>query len=682
MLISYNWIKSYFKDSIPESKELADIITMGAFEIDGMEEKEVEGVKDTIFDIKILPDRSPYALSHRYVAQEIGALINQRISVPYIESVEVSESVPQVTLENEAGNTQADLPFCTRYVSRLIQGVTIGDSPAWLKNQLEILGQRSINAVVDLTNYILLETGQPLHVFDADKVEGAIYIRLAKNGEEITLLDGSTRTLTDSVLVIADDSGPLAIAGIKGGKKAEVTRDTKNVILEAACFNSTAVRKTSSFVGIKNDSSKRFENGVTEERAGLAFSLLSAKIKELNPSAQFGVVTDYYPNPIGRKSLSVSVSYINQRLGISVSKDTIVELLSRIDVLVSNDESNDDILILSIPEYRKDLHIQEDIIEEVGRLNGYDKIVGVVPQAEGKRRINKNFYYHTLIRKTLVGLGFSEVYTYTLTNTGDTKLANPLSADRAYLRDSLNTLIAEKTLFNLKNKDLIGVPDIRIFEIGKVFGGGVLSERYSLAYSIGRTKQPKGHDPKIELEAITAYILEVLGAHSIAESNKESGKEYWKERFSKTYTELKGDAQTPCTGFVVEFDLDALIEQLPDVSEDLEMPKLPEVSFKSISPYPFSVRDIAVFVPGEKGQEGMLREHIAGALKKNGKENLLVKETLFDVFTKNKEGEPVKTSYAFRLIFQSHEKTLGEEEISQCMQAVTEAFATAGFEVR
>jgi phenylalanyl-tRNA synthetase beta chain len=628
---------------------------MGAFEIDGMEEKN----GDTIFDIKILPDRSPYALSHRYIAQEIGALLNKRIKLPEIESVDADESLAVSVALEDADN-------CFRYIGRKVKNVEVTDSPEWLKTQLEVLGQRSISSIVDLTNYVMLETGQPLHAFDADKVTGHIHVRRARAGETMILLDGTEIELTDQMLVIADDIQPLALAGIKGGKKAEVTRDTKNIILEAACFNATTTRKTANVVGIKNDSSKRFENGVTPERAGLAMAFLSAKIKELNPNAVFGQVTDEYPNPVGRRNMQVSVSYIQERLGMQISKSEMIDILSRVDIAAAEDDASDDVLHISIPEYRPDIQIQEDVAEDIGRIYGYGNIVGVVPVPNPERRINKNFYYHNLIRKTLKNLGFSEVYTYTLTDTGDVRLANPLTVERAYLRNNLSTLIAQKALFNLKNVDLLGQKDIRLFEIGKVYGGGVHTERFSLALTIARTKQPKGHDSKVELEAICAHVGETLGATD----------------FAINWSTLQGDAQTPCTGFVAEVYLDEVIEKLDQPTEDIEMDDLPQVKYKSISPYPFSVRDIALFVPGEKGQEDMVATVIDEALSEIGKSNLLVRKTLFDVFTKNKEGEPVKTSYAYRLVFQSYEKTLSEDEIVECMNAIATACTKKGFEVR
>ena len=237
MLVSYNWLQTYFKEKLPTPEKLADVITMGVFEIESIERKiktadTLDGTaEDVVLDVKVLPDRNHYCLSHRYIAQEIGALLGYQFSVPEIEefSVEKTEYVFTAEIQNEP-----DIQIADRYVSRIIEHVTVAESPEWLKNKLAVLGQRSINTIVDLTNYIMFETGQPLHVFDADKVKGNISIRRAKAGETVTTLDGKLIHLDPSILVIADEEGPLDIAGIKGGKKAELTSDTTRIMTSAA----------------------------------------------------------------------------------------------------------------------------------------------------------------------------------------------------------------------------------------------------------------------------------------------------------------------------------------------------------------------------------------------------------------------------------------------------------------
>ncbi len=728
MLISYKWLQTYFDKPLPEPSVLADILTMGIFEIEGVSEVSSSGAigivgatgeaggandfKDTILDIKVLPDRASYCLSHRYVAQEVGALIGQPVKFPEIKAEEgnvqkiadKNVSALNIKLENKSGENTEPVQ-CKRYMGRFVQNVSVDASPAWLKGQLEVLGQRSINSIVDLTNYVMLETGQPLHAFDADKVEGDIVVRNALSGEEITLLDGTVLKLETSMLVIADSVAPIALAGVKGGKKAEVTSATKNIILESACFDSTSTRKTAQKVGIRNESSKRFENGVTPERAELAMTSLCAHISVLNPNALFGQVVDVRASgyEVGstafeRRDIKVSVVKICERLGVQISKDEIVKILTSLDLPVAGDISDSgavnegaDILNISIPVYRPDILITEDIVDEVGRVYGYGKIKGVVPKAEGERRINKNFYYHNIIRKTLLELGFSEVYTYTLTDSGDVVIQNPLTIERGFMRSDISTLLSKKFLPNIKNADLIdaqgagNIAEVRMFEIGKIFGRGPDKERYSLAFGIARSKQLKGVDAKTELGDIVKKVLENIGGENISQNY--------------LYKTLEGDAQTLCTGLVVEFDLDDIIATLPNPKEDTEMSALPQTKFKHISEYPFSSRDIAVFVPDEAGKAGQESEvlqtiysalgyGVEGASADKGSEGevkkLLVRSTLFDVFTKQakNDGEITKTSYAYRLVFQAEDRTLTEGEVNGFIESVAEAFKVKGWEVR
>ncbi|MDQ5912401.1 MAG: phenylalanyl-tRNA synthetase beta chain, partial [Patescibacteria group bacterium] len=319
----------------------------------------------------------------------------------------------------------------------------------------------------------------------------------------------------------------------------------------------------------------------------------------------------------------------------------------------------------------------------------------------------KNFYYQNTIKKALADIGFSEVYTYSLTDAGSMEVQNPLTSERSRMRDSISYTLPKKFLANMKNADLLGLKEIRMFEIGKVFSleygtndeksVGGFCEKHTLAFGIARSKQPKGHDPKMELSAVAHYVINAIGASAVPELR---------------FAEIVGDAQTPCSGFVVEFDIDSLVESQTEPVVDADMgaycdsahlnedadkisdsdvsePKVSvgasektQVKFKSISQYPFSARDVAVFVPGERHADTDVLNVIINSLTDEQKK-LLVKTTLFDVFTKRKEGEPVKTSYAYRLVFQSGERTLTEEEVSGAMKTITDAMsAQIGWEVR
>lgn len=730
MLVSYNWLQTYFKEKLPEPEKLADIITMGIFEIEGIERRtktadSIDGsTEDVVLDVKVLPDRAPYCLSHRYIAQEIGALLGYEYVTPEVDEIDVqdTEYVFSASIEeNTEGGVSTEPsaaspaePLAERYVTRVIENVTVAGSPDWLKNKLEALGQRSINNIVDLTNYFMLETGQPLHVFDADKVKGNIIIRRARDGETVTTLDGKVIQLDPSIMVIADDEGPLDLAGIKGGKKAELTMDTKRVMTSAACFNPVLVRKAALKTGVRTDASKRFENAITPERAGLAESLLTSYIQKLDSAVVVGDVIDVYPNLVEPKTISVRLQDISDRLGTQVDAKEVAAILTRCGFVVQETEvdfedSNisDVEFLISIPSYRRDICITEDIVDEVGRIYGYDKVEGVVPKADNERVILKNFYYQNTIKKALADIGFSEVYTYSLTDAGSMEVQNPLTSERSRMRDSISYTLPKKFLSNMKNADLLGLKEIRMFEIGKVFSldygtndkksVGGFCEKHTLAFGIARPKQPKGHDPKMELSAIAHYVVNAIGATALPELR---------------FTEITGDAQTPCSGYVVEFDIDSLIEAQMEPSTDADMgnycdsahlhedvdvvntldtgvsnlsantSEKTQVKFKSISQYPFSARDIAVFVPGERHADSDVLNVIVNSLTDEQKK-LLVRTTLFDVFTKRKEGEPVKTSYAYRLVFQSTERTLTEDEVVGAMKSISDALALQiGWEVR
>ncbi len=734
MLVSYNWLQTYFKEKLPEPEKLADVITMGIFEIEGIERRtktadSIDGsTEDVVLDVKVLPDRNPYCLSHRYIAQEIGALLGYEYITPEIDEIDVqdTEYVFSASIEENTGDDGASAeslsavsaePLAERYVTRVVENVTVAASPDWLKNKLEALGQRSINNIVDLTNYFMLETGQPLHVFDADKVKGNIIIRRARNGESVTTLDGKVIELDPSIMVIADEEGPLDLAGIKGGKKAELTMDTKRIMTSSTCFNPVLVRKAALKTGVRTDASKRFENAITPERAGLAESLLASYIQKLDPAVVVGPVIDVYPNPVEPKTISVRLQDISDRLGAEVEAKEVVVILTRCGFTVQEteidfDDSNtsDVEFLISIPPYRRDICITEDIVDEVGRVYGYDKVEGVVPKADNDRIILKNFYYQNTIKKALADIGFSEVYTYSLTDAGSMEVQNPLTSERSRMRDSISYTLPKKFLANMKNADLLGLKEIRMFEIGKVFSleygtndeksVGGFCEKHTLAFGIARSKQPKGHDSKMELSAVAHYVINAIGASAVPELR---------------FTEIVGDAQTPCSGFVVEFDIDSLVESQTEPVVDADMgaycdsahlvedadnstapsesslgasnisagpSEKTQVKFKSISQYPFSARDIAVFVPGERHADTDVLNVIVNSLTDEQKK-LLVKTTLFDVFTKRKEGEPVKTSYAYRLVFQSGERTLTEEEVSGAMKTITDAMsAQIGWEVR
>lgn len=657
MIVSYKWLQSYFKKTLPEPAELADLITMKVFEIEGLEKKD----DDTIFDIKVLPDRSPYCLSHRYIAQEIGAIVKQEMIVPEITEVVGKKINRKLSIKIE----EAEL--CRRYIGRVVEGIKIEASPDWLKTQLEVLGQRSINNIVDYTNFVMLETGQPLHAFDADKVEGEIVIRLAKEGEEIVLLDGRVIKLTPAMLVVADEVGPLAIAGVKGGKRAEISESTKNIIIESANFKGSNIRRTSQAINIRNDSSKRFENEVTPERAELAMNMICDEISKALPGAVFGEIIDIYMSPVTERQFNVYVKDVVNALGCDISTDTIIDTLNwcKIGVVKKDDTS----LSLTIPLYRSDIKAIEDIVDEVGRLYGYENVPVKIPTLDITQPINKNFYYINLIKKILVQKGFSEIYTHTLKDSGDMMLENPLNNERGFLRNDLSAMLSEKLEFNLRNIDLLGQEKIKIFEIGKVFGKK--QEHWSLAVGIAQSKNIKDDSANEQIRNLREEMIMELGLNiqTVCTIDDTGGIIVLNNKPIGEINRIDG---------IMEINIEKIIEVLPDPALDIEMPPLTEAQFKKISPYPFIVRDIAVFIPGEANKE----QEVLHIIKKYGTE-LLVRVDLFDVFTKRKDSEEIKTSYAYRMVYQANDRTLTDIEINTIMEKITtDMNAQNGWQVR
>ena len=680
MKVSYNWLQTYFNKPLPSPEKLADLLTFHVFEIESIDKIMLAGADgrpgssaaDTVLDVKVLPDRAHYDLAHRGIASEVALVTG-------LEKHEVRPEIVPVTSGKKVVVKIDAKAGCPRYMARFVGGVKIGDSPAWLRERLLAVGQRSINNIVDAVNYVMLDLGQPLHAFDAAKVEGGINVRFAKKGEKIVTLDGKEVVLDDSVLVIVDDAGPLAIAGIKGGDRAAVTLATEDIIIESANFNASLIRKTTQKLGIRSDSSKRYENEITPELTAWGMSETTRIIADTVAAKVVGEITDIYPKPVKWWTIRITPDFINAALGTvgaadAISEKEIDDILTKLHVSFIKEgggtmKSGTE-YILTPPPYRLDLKIPEDIVEEIGRVHGYEKVKPIpLPDIGFKPAINKDFYYCQKIRAALVAEGFSEVYTYSLENTGDVEILNPLASDKNYARKNLAEGIAAALELNAKNADLLGLDQIKIFEIGKVFTKR--GEFTNLCIGVKNAKKLKVKEADVVSAALQKISL-------VPKEGKSSG-----------------------DSSLVEIILDDIIKKSPEaLSEPASVSRAvgavrgpgterevghKKTVFRPISTYPFAVRDIAVFVP-----EQISPEQISGEKRNmSGEQNirsviekeaggLLVRNTLFDTF--KKEG---KVSYAFRLVFQSDSKTLTDAEINDIMSRITVALnAKPGWQVR
>jgi phenylalanyl-tRNA synthetase beta chain len=639
MKISYRWLQSYFNKPLPDAQTLEALFNAHAFEVEGVE---VIG-DDTVLDIKTLADRNHYALCHRGIAREAGVIARIPISIQPITPVPVSNAVssPKVNIE--------DSVLCRRYVARRIEGLHITDTSAF-KQSLEAIGSRSINSVVDATNFVMFDIGQPLHAFDADKIKGAIQVRKAYEGETMTLLDGREITLKETDLLIADDEGPLVVAGVKGGKRAEVTTATKNIILESANFQPTTVRRTSTRLNLRNDSSKRFENEITPDVALEAMERVTALITQSSPGAYVGPIVDVYPQPVKPWTITYDPILASEMVGMPVTLEQINDVLDRLNFKVV---SNGAMLNITPPLDRLDVTIPEDISDEIARLLGYSALPPKETPDIPRIEMDKTFYWGEKVKNILVSLGFSETLLYTLVPKGSFEIWQPLASDKAALRERIAPKLIDSLVMNSRNADILSLDSIKVFEIGKVFPKS--GEKTMLAIGVTQIKKKKGVTSESVIKETVSLLEKELTIP--LEVQIENG-EY---------------------GSLIEIDFDALVSKLPSPSTVSELgftALAKELKYQPFSHYPFMTRDIAVFVPKGTEASAVLNIIVGNA------GNLLVKYRLFDVFTKSVDGVE-KTSYAYRLIFQSFERTLLEEDVSVIMEKITKAMhSETGWQVR
>jgi phenylalanyl-tRNA synthetase beta chain len=627
MKILKSWLQNHIIETLPSDESIIEALTLKSSEVEG-----VERVGDyTVFDLKVLPDRAHYMLSHRGVAYDLCAILGLNDKNGEIFNMDVSkESFVKVTSN-----------LCVRYSALRISNIQNTVSPDWLKKNLEAIGARSISTLVDATNYAMFDTGQPLHAFDADKVVGDIVVRLALEGEVIQVLSGDEVKLKSHQLVIADDQGPLAIAGVKGGKRAEVTLDTKNIVLEAANFNPVSVRKTSFEVSIRNDSSKRFENEITPELTIKGISVFLEVLNKSNVKYSIDGYNDIYPNI--QKEWNVTVSHLNIEsiLNYKIAKERVIEILNKLNCKA--DEENGVYTVTPPPE-RLDIVIPEDVIDEIGRINGLDMVQGIVPNLKTNNVFSQEYLLIERIKDYFVEKGFSEIQTRSFTSKGDIEVSYPMASDKGYLRRDLRENMTKAIELSVKNAPLLGLDVIKIFEIGKVFPK--TGEQLDICFGIQYVKKIKNKDQVIkveleniikELEGILNTKLNVSYVSNIANV----------EKVDRLSTDLKLDS--------------------------IKIQKGSRVQFSPFSQFPFITRDIAIFV-----DPSVTEMDVKETIIKSLQSTLVVKgPDIFDSFEKDS-----KKSLAYRMIFQASDRTLTDAEVASVMDQVYSAVKARGWEVR
>lgn len=645
MLVSWNWLKDYLGDTNLTASEAADLLGAHAFEIEDIEE--VDG--DTVIDVDILPNRSSDCLSHRGVARELASITGVTLAHdPLVVELEL-KTTELIDVEIEDSNA------CPRFTASLVTDIEVKESPDWLKKRLEALGQRPINNIVDATNYVMYAVGQPIHAYDADlfpQVNGKwqFGVRFAKTGEVVSLIAEGGKDeernveLQGTELLIIDRSSdtPIGLAGVKGGRFAGVHAGTSKIIIEAAHFHPSITRKTARRLGIVIDASKRFENEPSRELPPYAQSDIVKLIVDIAGGKYEGTI-DEYLEKVEQKSVEVSVSKANSLLGLELGGEEMVKILNQVGCEA---ELSGVTITATGPWERTDLNIAEDFIEEIGRIYGYDHVKSIVPESVPLKELNKRHYYSEKIRHLLMEKGFSEVITSSFRKKDKIQLRNSLASDKSFLRSSLTKNITEVLDKNATHVDLLGAEDTRVFEIGTVFEpGGDLGVVEHVALAIGVRLKPSGYTGKED--KLLQGILESLEE------------------------EIKGPFKCILEKGVAELNLTELLEELPEPTEYTAISKNESIIYKPFSLYPAISRDIAMWTT-----EGVAPEEVETVLNDNAGE-LRVRTSLFDEFTKDG-----RTSYAFRLVFQSYEKTLTDEEVNAEMDRVYKAVEDKGWETR
>jgi len=655
------------------------------------------GSADSMLDADILPNR-PDCISIRGLAREVAAVTNCGFV----------DKVPALKEDNSDKDDKVeviiDSPDCKRYSARIITGVKVGESPPALKARLEAHGMRPVNNVVDATNCILLEMGQPLHAFDLSKLSGPITARQAREGEAITAIDGSEYKLKESMLVIADERGPQAIAGIMGGAGSEVTEETTDIMLESAYFAAAAVRRTSRKLGLNSDSSYRFERGVDIESVTLALDRAAELIIELAGGKTRGSVTDAYPVQKKQETITFDISRAERLLGMRFEENEVVKILEGLSVTVEKTTENN-ILKVTPPSFRIDITGQPDIAEEIARIKGYENIPELLPVAmleQGRR--SRLSLLRRRVRGLLVAEGFSEAINYSFVSPelirlmGDdieqcVSVVNPLSLDQSVMRRSLLPSLLENMRLNLGRSN----EELRLFEVRPVYSldSGKVKQSWRIAgllYGNRTGKQWNRNDRWCDFFDIKGVVERIFQGVAL-----ERGIEYVKlEEGDKFFNSAKlmhpGKSTGAFKGGRRGVHVGVLGELHPSVLKsfgsrktacvfELELAPMEKGfqkvrSYEKLPRFPHSSRDTAFIV-----DEAVTYSEIIRSISKISTK-VIDNVEVFDVYYGGNLGQG-KKSIALRIIYRSADKTLTSDEVDKIHSKVTgELVSRFGVEFR
>ena len=659
----------------------------------GLDIKEALMLDDTVYEFELTANRAD-CFSMVGLSREFGIMTNQKALFPVIMVNENGESI-----EGKASVAIEAHDLCTRFTSRLVTNVTIEPSPLWMQNRLRNSGIRPINNVVDVTNYVMLELGQPMHAYDYDCVaDHTLIARRAKAGETLTTLDGNERELNESMLIIADTKGPIGVAGVMGGLTSEVTDKTTNVLFEAAVFNGPSIRRTSKALGMRSEASGRFERGVNHKYTAYAIDRAAQLLQQICPSCKVSVgVIDVYPEPVEQRTVTFTAEQINDYLGTSIEKDRMIDILTKLEFGIT--ESGDTIEAL-VPTWRDDVTVMPDIAEEVARIVSYDNIAPTIPVAvlssggmTPKKALTKEVTHY------LAHAGLSQIITFSfmhkdgLTNMmlpeGDNRytaipILNPISEEFPYMRTTLVPAVIEAAKRNIaqQNKDLWLFETANVYEPKTLPLTEVPHERpMACGIMMGKVTEAAWNQAQrdtdfYDVKGVVDGLLAKLGLTQY--DIQPSSESYYHPGVSAHYT-VNGVTVANYGELhpqvVKNFDLSGKVYMFEIDLEAVLSITVPSFRYQSFSKFPGTSRDLAIVAP-----VSVTSGDIVALIKEHGGE-YLESVSIFDVY----EGEHIEAGYrslAYNLQFRSMEGTLNDEDIDGAIQAIIDALATKNCKLR
>ncbi len=634
---------------------------------------------DTIFDFEIHSNR-PDLMSIIGIAREVVAITNKKLKIPEIKIKEGGEKIEkEISVEIEAKD------LCPRYTGRIIRGIEVGESPLWLKWKLRLLGIRPINSIVDITNFVMMETGQPLHAFDLDLIKGkTIIVRKSKPGETICTLDDIERQLPVNSLVIADIEGPIAIAGIMGGKHSEINQNTKNIFLESAYFNPVNNRKSTIKFGLRTEASNRFEKGIDKEGQIFALDRAADLINRITSGKISSGTIDTNKKLFKSSKINLRIERVNKILGYLLDEDTyktkkkIINILEKLDFNIEKDQG--EYIEIIPPSFRGDVEREIDLIEEIARIYGYDKIkpslFNTTIAQEGKSFCLKLI---DQIKEILIGCGLNEVITYSFISPDSfdkiripeesklrnvLRIKNPIIKDYSLMRTSLISSLLEVIKWNINRQ----VEMVKIFEVGKIYlpypgkSDSLPLEKLIITGAITKIgrgdlwEKPFSLDIS-DIKGIIETILrdlkvknwEVVPGNHPAFHPLRNGKIIIGEKevgiFGEIHPEVTRNYRIPGKVNLFEIDFENLVPNVPK-----------DISYRILPKYPSVQRDLSLVVRDEVFSSEIIKVIKSIDIK------LIKKVVLFDMFKGKQIGDGYK-SLAYSIIFQAEDRTLTDQEV-------------------